>query len=292
VTGPRSTPAARAQLADSLPDLVHDLPGTGPIAAPPRIQADAVRSACMYFGSTDLCALIETMPIDDTIALGDFRDWNQGKLSAFVVFQQPVGLGRIGIVYFAPMIGGPAAVNPRDVTGLGGWVRYWPIGEPAASWCQYALPVDPVIDDSGLNRIHWSDDAIDDDPDRNQIRGSIAQAVCAVVALLPQAGLFTTTTVTVDAAGAHSSDPATRRAARRQQSDTVRVIDLRAPVKRDLDAVDHAERTYQHRWIVRGHWRNQAHGTQRQQRKRIFIAPHVKGDPDHPLLTDEPVYRW
>jgi hypothetical protein len=246
----------------------------------------------MYFGSTDLCSLIETMPIDDTIALGDFRDWNQGRFSAFVLFQQPVGLCRINVIFFAPMIGGPAAVNPQDVTGLGGWVGYWPIGEPVASWCQYALPVDPVTDPAGLNRIHWADDTIDNDPERNQIRGSIAQAVCAVVALLPQAGLFTTTTVTVDPAGAHSSDHATRRAARRQQPDTVRVIDLRAPVKHDLEEVDHAERNYRHRWIVRGHWRNQAHGTLRQQRKRIFIAPHVKGDPDHPLLTDEPVYRW
>ena len=84
MTGPRSTPAERAQLADNLSDLVEDLPGIGPIAAPPDVQAEVVRSACMYFGSTDLCSLIETMPIDDTIALGDFREWNQGRFSAFV----------------------------------------------------------------------------------------------------------------------------------------------------------------------------------------------------------------
>lgn len=38
-----------------------------------------------------------------------------------------------------------------------------------------------------------------------------------------------------------------------------------------------------YRWMVRGHWRRQAHGKGRQERRPIWIAPHVKGPEDKPL---------
>lgn len=42
-----------------------------------------------------------------------------------------------------------------------------------------------------------------------------------------------------------------------------------------------------HRWIVRGHWRNQAYGPGRQQRRPVWIAPHIRGPEDKPLDTRE-----
>lgn len=48
---------------------------------------------------------------------------------------------------------------------------------------------------------------------------------------------------------------------------------------------------WSHRWIVRGHWRWQACGPGRLERRRIWIAPFVKGPDDAPLIVPEKVYR-
>lgn len=36
-------------------------------------------------------------------------------------------------------------------------------------------------------------------------------------------------------------------------------------------------------WVVRGHWRQQAVGKDRAERRPVFVLPYVKGDPDKPL---------
>lgn len=77
-------------------------------------------------------------------------------------------------------------------------------------------------------------------------------------------------------------------------ADPVRVIDLRvrrvddpAPANGDGDG-----RTYRHRWVVSGHWRQQAHGTGRSERRRQWIAPYVKGKDGAPLIVATRVHRW
>lgn len=79
---------------------------------------------------------------------------------------------------------------------------------------------------------------------------------------------------------------------KRKHVDPVNVIDLRRAVRRDQEAVAEAERNYQHRWIVRGHWRQQAYGPGRSERRNIYIAPHVKGPEGAPMIEREKVYRW
>lgn len=44
------------------------------------------------------------------------------------------------------------------------------------------------------------------------------------------------------------------------------------------------------RWVVKGHWRWQAHGEGRKERKRIWIAPFIKGPEDAPLIASTKVY--
>jgi hypothetical protein len=53
-----------------------------------------------------------------------------------------------------------------------------------------------------------------------------------------------------------------------------------------------SEVEWQHRWVVRGHWRNQPYGPQDgpRQYRRIWIAPHVKGPEDKPLVVTDKVY--
>jgi hypothetical protein len=46
---------------------------------------------------------------------------------------------------------------------------------------------------------------------------------------------------------------------------------------------------WSHRWIVNGHWRQQPCGPGRQERRWTFIAPHIKGPADKPLVVKETV---
>lgn len=85
---------------------------------------------------------------------------------------------------------------------------------------------------------------------------------------------------------------ASKRAARAgRQPDAVRVIMLR---RRAAEAVREAKDAKYHltkRFIVRGHWRNQACGLNRSEHKLRWIAPFVKGPDNGEFLTGEKLYR-
>lgn len=55
---------------------------------------------------------------------------------------------------------------------------------------------------------------------------------------------------------------------------------------------DTAEREYSVRWMVRGHWRNQAHGPDRALRRPVWINPYVKGPAGKPIKTGTIVHVW
>lgn len=69
----------------------------------------------------------------------------------------------------------------------------------------------------------------------------------------------------------------------------VTVIDLRRieGAKRG-EGESHIE--WRSRWVVRGHWRWQAYGPGRTERRRIWVAPFIKGPEDKPLVVNEHVY--
>lgn len=67
----------------------------------------------------------------------------------------------------------------------------------------------------------------------------------------------------------------------------VRVITLRRPAGAATGA--HSDREWHHRWIVKGHWRQQWLPS-RQVHRPTWIAPHVKGPEGAPLLGGEKVY--
>ncbi|MEU4558506.1 hypothetical protein AB0F72_08950 [Actinoplanes sp. NPDC023936] len=55
---------------------------------------------------------------------------------------------------------------------------------------------------------------------------------------------------------------------------------------------DQPGRHYKHRWIVRGHWRQQAYGPERSLRRQTWIASHVKGPEGADLLETAKVNVW
>jgi hypothetical protein len=76
------------------------------------------------------------------------------------------------------------------------------------------------------------------------------------------------------------------------QQRTVSIIDLRRLENRDTSATDSAGRAYRHRWYVRGHWREQAHGPRQTLRRSTWIPGYIKGPPGAPLLELERVNVW
>ena len=85
-------------------------------------------------------------------------------------------------------------------------------------------------------------------------------------------------------------DRAARRRLRRagHEPAPVRVIELRRP-KTSGHANSESNREYHHRWITRGHWRQQWH-PKRQLHRPVWIAPHIKGPEGAPLIGGEKVY--
>jgi hypothetical protein len=75
-----------------------------------------------------------------------------------------------------------------------------------------------------------------------------------------------------------------------QDPAAVRVIELRRP-KHSGGEPGESGREYHHRWITRGHWRQQWYAT-RQVHRPVWIAPHVKGPEGAPMIGGEKVYVW
>lgn len=74
----------------------------------------------------------------------------------------------------------------------------------------------------------------------------------------------------------------------------VSIVDLRRRLVPEQDpAESNGEgRTYRHRWVVEGHWRQQAYGPGRTQRRPVFIEPHIKGPDGAPMLPTTRVNVW
>ena len=85
-----------------------------------------------------------------------------------------------------------------------------------------------------------------------------------------------------------------RGAPRRDIDRRVKVVDLRR-LARDATSegsTDPKGRIYRHRWIVRGHWRQQPVGEGQKGRRTQWVESHIKGPPGAPLLGSETVFVW
>ncbi|MET4143850.1 hypothetical protein [Arthrobacter sp. UYCo732] len=85
---------------------------------------------------------------------------------------------------------------------------------------------------------------------------------------------------------------AARKDAKKSRSANVTVIDLHTPKHVSTGDVDETGRTYTHRWMVRGHWRNQPHGPNRSKRSVRWIPFYIKGPAGLPLKETERVWAW
>jgi hypothetical protein len=71
---------------------------------------------------------------------------------------------------------------------------------------------------------------------------------------------------------------------------TVRIINLRSI--RGNTGTPEQQREWAHQWVVRGHWRMQPCGRNREERRPTWIAPHIKGPEGAPILGGDKVYNF
>ncbi|MCW7991462.1 hypothetical protein XF35_41265 [Streptomyces platensis subsp. clarensis] len=116
-----------------------------------------------------------------------------------------------------------------------------------------------------------------------------------IVAALAAAWLLMQQPMLIDRTREHADKPTSRAYSRDGlPSPDVTVVDLRRQyTAQDQDPTsDSLGRRYKHRWIVSGHWRNQAYGPERALRRQTWVPAHVKGPDGAPLLATEKVNVW
>jgi hypothetical protein len=89
----------------------------------------------------------------------------------------------------------------------------------------------------------------------------------------------------------HAPGPGKPRALEPQN---VTVVYLRQPAAppREDDDIQGPARRYSHQWIVGRHWRRQAVGKNRSERRLTWIAPHIKGPENTDLVLKDHVNVW
>ena len=84
---------------------------------------------------------------------------------------------------------------------------------------------------------------------------------------------------------------AKKRAKKGRVDPEVRIVTLR-PMRNENVTHSPSGRKYHHRWLVRGHWRNQACGPKQSERKRTWVPSYTKGPDGAPLIGGDLVKVW
>ncbi|MFD4547234.1 hypothetical protein [Streptomyces sp. NPDC058466] len=115
-----------------------------------------------------------------------------------------------------------------------------------------------------------------------------------VVAALASAWLIMQQPLLIDRTRERADKPTARAYSRDNlPAPEVSVVDLRRQyTPQDQDPGEGGGSHYKFRWIVSGHWRNQAYGPGQSLRRQTWVPSHVKGPKGAPLLSTEKVNVW
>ena len=199
------------------------------------------------------------------------------SISSYRCLDYSAGLGG-NELHLALATGAIDNARPDGVTVSGGSVSYSLHGQTWAPLGRSDWPIHEPLDRKPwpLTDAQWASMLED------------RRFVAALFTLLAQEGLASRTLK-------RPERPVVRRTQRagidRALAD-VRVVRLRRPhVEGDPEA-EPSGREWSHRWVVDGHWRWQACGPGRAERRLTYIAPYVKGPADKPLKTPTRVNAW
>lgn len=283
--------------------MMHDSEG----AANVYVLGNAVKASYAYRVTHDMCMLLEhaaaTLDESDKVDL-DLPPTGCG----FVRFDRPIPVADIrgfsALINW--MIWGRVS-TPKGETAIGVWTFNDAWTHPDGVW-QSLLDEEPEPGSAEvLRRVMWRFMPVSFDfmvPDASmgpmeQLPNAAQLAELNDEGLTPYPGtnirrfahalwlLLNQTIVT--SVDEPLDRPARRRAGRRGLPPKVVTIKLRRSANTNRhEGESHVE--WSHRWIVRGHWRWQACGVGRTERRRIWIAPFVKGPEDAPLVQSEKLY--
>ncbi|MEV6165735.1 hypothetical protein AB0L71_28245 [Streptomyces sp. NPDC052052] len=285
---PRGLPKARAQTIRRMDGLMSRpnpfVTGTEGVAG---LMARHLKAADLYWASEDMTAL--AMHAGEQLAAARWATADRPSPCGLIVFD-----GGLGMVQVHPAMHGPVAAlawGPGPDETLVVW--HLMTAEQFLGGASVPNPeaVPPLI---GIREVRLPVTSepvpLDDLPPHEGMAPSraIVAALAASWHLMQQPQLVDRTEQEP-----HRSDARALRRAGTPDSG-VSVVALRrqyVPQDRDPDAGTD-QRTYRNRWIVSGHWRNQAHGPERSLRRQTWVPAHMKGPEGAPLLSTEKVNVW
>ena len=165
----------------------------------------------------------------------------------------------------------PAGTTISGFGGVGGWeatLQHWRIFWPYGK--------------------EWGEREVEADRSESETASSIALSRLA-------ATFWTLVDQEITTDEESRPDRAAARRLRREMPEdpaTVRVITLRRRRGETSDETARGQAKYSHRFIVDGHWRNQAWGPNHSLRRHQWINAYTKGPDDKPLVVKDKVYAW
>lgn len=246
-----------------------------------RLFAAAVAAGEMYWVSSDMAALA----LDASSDVPGFTPLlDLPSPSGFMVLEKPLPALQTQIL--------TPEGRPVDV-GLEVDVIAWAtqgIGMKIDSFCRADRVPGPRADQTFFEPVRFYQNRTTvfhdfSDPSLQPDVLRLTSFLAAAGILMATPGVSTRTTVS-------PRTKAARKDAKKGRSGSVTVIDLHAPKHVPTGDIDETGRVYTHRWVVRGHWRNQPHGPSRSQRSVRWIPSYIKGPAGKPLRKTERVWAW
>lgn len=115
----------------------------------------------------------------------------------------------------------------------------------------------------------------------------------ALLAMIGSAWVMMQTPTVAERRAVTPTGRSTDRARQEKLPSDVTLVDLRSLRHASTEAGEgESGRTYTHRFVVRGHWKQVAHGPGRSERRPAWIASYVKGPAGAPFRHTEKVMVW
>jgi hypothetical protein len=247
-----------------------------------------LKVAGLYWAAPDMAAL--AVAAGATLGPVSWSLDERPSACGLMVFDGGIGMIRGGAGQAVPVDACTWGAHPDGGLVVALWMRRSRLGDVSPlfdllppSVVAEAPPLMPAI----VNQVRIGDSESWED--------SVHPESLTCLRTLAAAWLLMQQPVLVERATERPDRPVRARYAREQRPDPeVTVVDLRrayVPQDRDPDAGTDGRR-YKHRWVVSGHWRNQAFGKDRAERRQQWIPAHEKGPDGAPLLITEKVNVW
>lgn len=247
-----------------------------------HVESEAASAATLYWataGQTRLAAAAsQTLPawsVSEAVPSAD----------GLILFEEVIGTTRRDV---------SAPDSPRvSVDGL-----LWTTQGGVGPMVVIQLTRDPMVQSvdgakylvAGVNHLSCPLSVTEDPDQLAQDEEGVLQILGALWLLMGEERVCETTTLTTRAR--RPARIASGGSAGGGDFESVVVVDLHprsVPAQRDV--AEGGDRIYRRRWWVEGHWRQQACGPNRSERRPMWIAPYVKG-PEGAPFTAKPEYVY